>query len=145
VILRKSEVHALEAARQNIELHEAGVEFWKLKERYINPSGKFDHAHRFYLSSQYSCCRVRSPSRKYPYSQMTHGRTAEHVARSYGLLEFTTEIKTYARLCSAHPQLAEGPEMIDVLLRAHEMETLAAKAANRRAKGSPGDHAGPAA
>lgn len=61
----------------------AANEYVNLKTRRTNPDGSFDNAGRFYLACQLSCCAVRSPSRAYPYSQMLHGRTAEHVANTY--------------------------------------------------------------
>ena len=63
----------------------AAQEFLDLKNRVKHPEGTFDKAGRFYLEETYPCCFVRSPSRAYPYSQMVHGRTAEHVAHVYGI------------------------------------------------------------
>jgi hypothetical protein len=64
---------------------QAAREFLDLQSRKIHPEGRFDKAKRFYLDVTYECCTTRSPSRAYPYSQMVHGRTAEHVAHKYGL------------------------------------------------------------
>jgi hypothetical protein len=50
----------------------------ELKNRVINPSGTFDKAGRFYLEND-DLVSVRSPSRSYPYSQMTAGRTRKYV------------------------------------------------------------------
>jgi len=50
----------------------------KLKERKENPKGTFDSQGRFYLRDS-ELVNVRSPSTKYPYSQMNAGRTAAFV------------------------------------------------------------------
>jgi hypothetical protein len=63
----------------------AAQRFAGLKNRTIHPKGSFDKAGRFYLDTTYSCCSVRRPSRSYPYSQMVHGRTAEHVSHETGI------------------------------------------------------------
>lgn len=63
-----------------------------------DPAGKFDRAGRFYLSE--ACgrdCLVRWPSRKWPYSQMLHGRTLDHVARV--LRADVKEARRLLRLC----------------------------------------------
>jgi len=49
-----------------------------------NPDGKFDSAGRWYPEVLYGCCRdIRSPSRSYPYSYLTHCRTLKHLAIQY--------------------------------------------------------------
>lgn len=67
---------------------EAALMYWMLKNRYIHPSGKMDKAGRWYPSEeewQKCCSSIRSPSRAYPWSLMTHCRTAEHVAHCFGV------------------------------------------------------------
>jgi hypothetical protein len=57
-----------------------------LKNREIHPSGDFDKQGRFYLSDA-ELVDVRTPSTKYPYSQMNAGRGAKFVkamADKYG-------------------------------------------------------------
>ncbi|AKI27688.1 hypothetical protein [Moraxella phage Mcat17] len=49
-----------------------------LKERQLHPRGEFDKAGRFYLDDA-DLVDVRPPSTKYPYSQMSAGRTAKFV------------------------------------------------------------------
>jgi hypothetical protein len=66
----------------------AAREFLALKSRQAHPAGTFDKAGRFYPSAdemQPCCNAIRTPSRAYPYSYMTHCRTAEHVAHRYGV------------------------------------------------------------
>jgi hypothetical protein len=77
-------------------IRQAAQRFYDLKTRAIHPKGSFDKAGRFYLDTTYSCCAVRSPSRSYPYSQMVHGRTAEHVAHETGIN--ASLIRSYARI-----------------------------------------------
>ena len=56
------------------------IEFVKLQTREIHPEGAFDKAGRFYLDN---CpAYIREPSRRYPLSQMQHGRTLEYVVNS---------------------------------------------------------------
>lgn len=50
----------------------------KLKNREINPSGKFDNAGRWYAHNV-DLINVREPSRSWPYSQMTACRTKKYV------------------------------------------------------------------
>jgi len=55
--------------------------FISLKEREENPEGSFDKAGRFYLENKFDCCDyIRTPSRRWPYSEMIHGRTLQHAA-----------------------------------------------------------------
>ena len=63
-------------------------EYINLRDRVTNPEGTFDKQGRFYLAgrSEYACCQaVRSPSRRFPYSEMKHGRTLKHVATKNGV------------------------------------------------------------
>lgn len=56
--------------------------------RTAHPAGKFDRAGRWYPAEteQCNCCRgIRTPSRAWPYSLMTHCRSAEHVANLCGV------------------------------------------------------------
>jgi hypothetical protein len=58
------------------------------KVRLTHPAGKFDGGGRWYPAETETCdcCRgIRSPSRAWPYSLMTHCRTAEHVAHLCGV------------------------------------------------------------
>lgn len=58
------------------------------KERDSHPEGTFDNAGRWYPSDrewQECCGHVRSPTRAFPYSYMTHCRTAEHAANRFGV------------------------------------------------------------
>jgi hypothetical protein len=53
------------------------------KDRDVHPEGTFDKAMRWYPSDREDCggsgTRVRSPSRKWPYSYMLRCRTKDHV------------------------------------------------------------------
>ncbi len=77
----------------------AVTEYLRRQERLAHPFGRFDRAGRFYLAEaeQRECCgSIRCPSRRWPYSQLTHARTAEHVARLYGVEP--TELRRAARV-----------------------------------------------
>ncbi len=52
------------------------------KNRNSDPVGSFDRQGRFYLGEEEvcSCCSaIRTPSKAYPYSELTHARTKKHV------------------------------------------------------------------
>lgn len=69
-------------------LEQAAREFIARRDRTAHPAGKFDNAGRWYPSEHEhcECCNaVRSPSRSYPYSYMTHCRTMAHVAHLFGV------------------------------------------------------------
>jgi len=56
------------------------------RDRIVHPDGKFDNAKRWYPSEdeKCDCCRgIRSPSRDYPYSYMTHCRSRAHCTSLY--------------------------------------------------------------
>ena len=70
----------------NTTLEQATREYVALRDRRKNPTGTFDKRGRFYLAARFECCDyIRRPSRAWPYSEMLHGRTAEHVARQYNV------------------------------------------------------------
>ena len=64
----------------------AAQEYLNRQARKTHPEGKKDRAGRWYPSEQehQACCSaIRSPSRSWPWSLMTHCRTAAHVAELY--------------------------------------------------------------
>lgn len=64
---------------------EAGVEFYKGKNRISNPPGSFDNADRFYADERtYHVNNCRTPSLAFTYSVMTAARTAAHCAELTG-------------------------------------------------------------
>jgi len=70
------------------KLAAALADFLSRQDRTSNPDGTFDKAGRWYPSDseRCDCCTaVRGPSRAYPYSYMTHCRTAAHVAKLHGV------------------------------------------------------------
>ena len=65
---------------------QAAHEYRQLRDRLTNPSGTFDRAGRFYLQQTAACCLgIRYLSRRWPYPQMMHGRSAGHIATLYGV------------------------------------------------------------
>jgi len=67
---------------------DAVKEYIALRDRKSHPDGTFDSGGRFYLTEKHECCRgIRTPSRAFPYSEMTHGRTLKHVAMCHGVNE----------------------------------------------------------
>jgi len=67
-------------------------EYLARQRRDRHPKGKFDSAGRWYPSNSEvrDCCeRIRSPSRRWPYSLMLHCRTAKHVAALFNVSERT--------------------------------------------------------
>ena len=62
-------------------------EYFDRQSRRSHPDGSFDKSGRWYPSEaeECECCKsIRSPSRSYPYSYMTHCRSVEHVANLFG-------------------------------------------------------------
>lgn len=67
---------------------EAATAYIQRQARLAHPSGSFDNARRWHPSDaeRQACCRaIRSPSRHWPFSLMTHCRTLAHVAACYGV------------------------------------------------------------
>lgn len=85
--LRLCKTHQIIIATcKNEDLANAVAELYARKVRYHHPNGKFDKAGRWYPDDdeRQECCKgIRAPSRSYPYSLMTHCRTARHVAHLY--------------------------------------------------------------
>ncbi len=70
------------------KIAEALAKWQARQDRREHPAGKFDKAGRWYSADdewQPCCNTIRSPSRGYPYSYMTHCRSAEHVANLCGV------------------------------------------------------------
>lgn len=63
------------------EVQEAAELYLARRDRMVHPDGEFDSGGRFYLSEYCECCStIRTPSRRFPYSEMVHARTAIHCA-----------------------------------------------------------------
>jgi len=72
----------------NTQLETAARVYISRRDSVSHPAGKFDNAGRWYPADaeRCECCNaVRSPSRAFPYSYMTHCRTIAHVANLYGV------------------------------------------------------------
>lgn len=69
-------------------LTQATATYLARKDRTAHPTGEFDKRGRWYASateSQSCCAGIRTPSAAYPYSEMIHCRTIEHVAALHGV------------------------------------------------------------
>lgn len=104
-------------------IRQAAQRFYDLKTRAIHPEGSFDKAGRFFLDTTYSCCAVRSPSRSYPYSQMVHGRTAEHVAHETGI--DAALIRSYARIIEREERGIESDDCFCQVKNAKKIAVIA--------------------
>lgn len=114
-------IRALHKICPDDQLHKAALDFDKLKERESHPDGKRDNAGRFYLNQKYACCiGIRTPSREFPFSEQTHGRTALHVAHSHNLLERVNDIRRYRSLMQLYPELRISATTVLSILAAHE-------------------------
>lgn len=97
----------------DLALYEVAADLHDLKNRLKDPDGQFDRAGRFYLSRRYRCCNgIRNPSRDYPFSQLTHARSAVHVAHEHGFAGRETEIRRFAKLMESYPELRQLPEAL---------------------------------
>ena len=96
----------------------ATIEYIKLGNRTIHPSGVFDAKRRWYpdIVERSSCCTgVREPSASYPFSLMTHCRTAIHVATKYqvgknDILSHTKILEALGGLTKVEEHLEELPD-----------------------------------
>jgi hypothetical protein len=88
------------------KLRAAAQKYIDLQDRRVHPGGKFDHAQRWKPDRELACCAlIRSPSRAYPYSLMTHCRSLTHVAAETGYT-VTTLRQAVARLRSEDVEMS---------------------------------------
>lgn len=64
--------------------YETATRYIRRKNGHERPAGTFDRARRFWLDEDLPCCRVRTPSRAHPFSQLKHGCSMIHVANLEG-------------------------------------------------------------
>lgn len=86
----------------------AAIEYLRLKTRAINPDGVFDRYMRWTPSHRLSCCEsIRRPTAAYPYSLMTHCRTAVHVATAHGIpmIDLRRAVKTARAVLTVRTRL----------------------------------------
>lgn len=87
----------------------ASIAYRELKSRAQHPRGSFDRARRFTLSPKFACCQgIRTPSRNFRLGEMTHGRSALHIAHAHSLASRQNDIVQFARLLDKYPMLATG-------------------------------------
>jgi hypothetical protein len=68
------------------KIQKAAQHYVDLKHRRRHPVGKFDQGGRWYPAQEHTCCAgIRGPSRTYPFSLLTHCRSAAHVAAEHGV------------------------------------------------------------
>lgn len=59
--------------------------YFDLQSRKAHPLGEFDNAKRWTPHTPLECCQgIRTPSRSWPYSLLTHCRSSVHVASENG-------------------------------------------------------------
>lgn len=79
-----AQIETVSPVSTTVEQLEAAYQMYvKRQNRTTHPAGKFDKAGRWYPAGDEvcSCCTgIRNPSRAWPFSLMTHCRTAEHIA-----------------------------------------------------------------
>jgi hypothetical protein len=68
------------------ETLDAALEYIGRRDRTVNPAGRFERNGTWYPVEELSCCaHISPPCGRFPFSLMVHCRTAEHVAREYGM------------------------------------------------------------
>jgi hypothetical protein len=78
------------------KLRAAAQRYLDLQGRKIHPDGSFDRGVRWYPDQPLACCAsIRTPSRAYPYSLLTHNRSLGHVALDTGYA--TATLRTAVR------------------------------------------------
>ena len=95
---KKARSVRVEAGEDFPEVVAAAAVFIRRKNRTEHPPGKFDSAGRWYASEEIQGY-IRAPSRAYPYSQMVHCRTLDHVAWFNGV--DVNQARTVASLLTA--------------------------------------------
>jgi len=93
---KREAVALVEQATQR--LHEAAREYADRQGRRSHPDGKPDKGGRWHPTPAEAqpCCRgIRSPSRAWPWSYMTHCRTMTHIANLYDVDE--TDLRRVSR------------------------------------------------
>lgn len=67
-----------------LRLKKAIKEYFDKKNRNVHPEGYFDNKKRWYPSveEEQSCCKnIRTPSAHFPFSKLTHCRSALHISK----------------------------------------------------------------
>lgn len=89
----------------------AALRYSDRKARRENPPGEFDRAGRFYADERTDAVlSCRSPSRAYPYPEMTAARTAAHCAE----LHDAGDVTHVRRIALAYERLLGGATMAEV-------------------------------
>lgn len=133
----RSEIRKLIDMQVDLPLHTAALEFMLLKDRVKHPPGRHDSAKRFWLACQFPCCTgIRRPSSKWPWSQMTHGRTAQHVSYAEGVPDKVADIRRLSRLMRKYPALRTLGLAAVLIARQAAVDALKACAAPRRERKS---------
>ena len=89
-------------AQTEANIVNAAKEYLRRKFRIAHPQGEFDNGGRFFLAAEeheICCINIRDPSRSYPYSHMSHGRTIRHVAEIFDADEL--EVRRLAKRIEA--------------------------------------------
>ncbi len=89
------------------EAIDAARVFVRRRDRLEDPDGSFDSTGRWWPADheKAACCQsIRSPSRHYRYSLLTHCRTARHIACLTSVPE--TEIRKLAKTAAVWDRLA---------------------------------------
>jgi hypothetical protein len=77
-----------------------------------NPSGYFDNAKRWYPheTEECKCCSyIRTPSRAYPFSIMTHCRTVNHIANLYKI-----DVTELRKAINIHKKILKQQEALSI-------------------------------
>jgi hypothetical protein len=77
-----------EEKEKRLTLRKAAICYLDRQSRDEHPDGHFDNKKRWEPSSieHCECCdSIRTPSKAWPFSLMVHCRTAQHIARLYGV------------------------------------------------------------
>lgn len=86
-----------------LRILDCAKEYISRQERLSHPVGVFDNAKRFSLIDKFPCCEdIRSPSRRFPYPEMTHGRSLQHVAHEFGVEQHLRLIRQLTNRLKKH-------------------------------------------
>ena len=140
--MEKKTAKRLSQMLNKVTAHRAAVEYIDLRSRTIHPKGEFDRGGRFYLANKQSCCiGIRTPSAAYPFSQLLHRRSADHVAEEHGVE--AADVRFIARLIDGQPEYRDPGYfngVNDARNAADAIDRLLAKAVHRQVEAvSAGD------
>ena len=120
-MLTEIEIETLHEIMRCRTIIDVALEYIALQARTANPPGSWDKEERFFLANKCSCCTVDKPTRRWPNSEMLHGRTLVHVSTAAGIADKMIHAKRYVSLIGKYPTLKKtGQTGVEMLLKLYQ-------------------------